>query len=115
MWLCVYATEGEVKALAPDFAALSSAVPSKIIATGPGTDCDFVSRFFAPFDGIPEDPVTGSSHCTLAPYWAATLGKTKLHSRQLSKRGGELWCELDGERVRIAGNSVSYLKGQIGV
>jgi PhzF family phenazine biosynthesis protein len=113
MWLCVYTSESDVRALAPDFSALARVIPGKIIATAPGTDCDFVSRFFAPAYGVPEDPVTGSAHCTLVPYWAARLGKTGLHARQVSRRRGELWCELDGERVRIAGNSVSYLRGQI--
>jgi PhzF family phenazine biosynthesis protein len=115
MWLCVFGSEEDVRALAPDFTALASVVPGRIIATGPGRECDFVSRFFAPSVGIPEDPVTGSAHCTLVPYWATRLGRTTLHARQVSRRGGELWCELDGERVRIAGNSVSYLKGSVAV
>jgi predicted PhzF superfamily epimerase YddE/YHI9 len=74
---------------------------------------DFVSRFFAPAAGIPEDPVTGSSHCTLAPYWAARLGKSKLTAMQLSPRGGELQCELRADRVLIAGQVVEYLRGEI--
>jgi predicted PhzF superfamily epimerase YddE/YHI9 len=113
MWLCVYASEAEVKALAPDFSALATVDPGKFIVTAPGTDCDFVSRFFAPGAGINEDPVTGSAHCTLVPYWAAKLGKGKLHARQVSRRGGELWCELAGDRVRMAGKGVSYLQGRI--
>jgi PhzF family phenazine biosynthesis protein len=115
MWLCVYATAGEVKSLAPDFAALRAVAPGRIIATAPGTDCDFVSRFFAPDAGIDEDPVTGSAHCTLVPYWAARLGRAKLHARQVSRRGGELWCELAGDRVRMAGHGAPYLKGRIEV
>jgi predicted PhzF superfamily epimerase YddE/YHI9 len=115
MWLCVYGTPDEVTALAPDFAALSSAVPGRIIVTAPGRDCDFVSRFFAPDVGVAEDPVTGSAHCTLVPYWAGRLGRAKLHARQVSRRGGELWCELDGGRVRMAGHGASYLKGRIEV
>jgi predicted PhzF superfamily epimerase YddE/YHI9 len=113
MWLCVFATAGEVLSLAPDFAALGSVVPGRIIPTAPGGDCDFVSRFFAPDAGIAEDPVTGSAHCTLVPYWAARLGKTAFHARQVSRRGGELWCELSGDRVRMAGRCSQYLKGQL--
>jgi PhzF family phenazine biosynthesis protein len=115
MWLCVYATADEVLAIAPDFAALAAVVPGRIIPTAPGKDCDFVSRFFAPDAGVAEDPVTGSAHCTLVPYWAARLGKAKLHARQVSRRGGELWCELDGGRVRMAGKGAAYLKGRIEV
>jgi PhzF family phenazine biosynthesis protein len=115
MWLCVYATAEEVSALAPDFGALGSVVPGRMIPTAPGRDCDFVSRFFAPDAGIPEDPVTGSAHCTLVPYWARRLGKAKFHARQVSRRGGELWCELAGDRVRMAGHGVAYLKGSIRV
>jgi PhzF family phenazine biosynthesis protein len=115
MWLCVYATEAQVRGLAPDFAALGLVVPGRIIPTAPGTDCDFVSRFFAPDAGIAEDPVTGSAHCTLVPYWAKRLGKSKFHARQVSRRGGELWCELDGSRVRMAGKGVLYLRGLISV
>jgi predicted PhzF superfamily epimerase YddE/YHI9 len=84
-----------------------------VIVTAPGTDCDFVSRFFAPSKGIPEDPVTGSSHCTLIPYWANELGRTVLHARQISARGGELFCNLLGDRVQIAGHAALFLKGQI--
>jgi predicted PhzF superfamily epimerase YddE/YHI9 len=113
MWLCVYETEADVVGLQPDHAALAGAVPGRIIVTAPGAACDFVSRFFAPDVGIPEDPVTGSAHCTLVPYWAERLGKTRLHARQVSRRGGELWCELDGPRVRMAGKGALYLKGQI--
>jgi predicted PhzF superfamily epimerase YddE/YHI9 len=74
-----------------------------------------VSRFFAPAKGVPEDPVTGSAHCTLIPYWSRRLGKTTLHARQISKRGGELWCQDLGDRVKIAGNAVKYLEGEIEV
>jgi predicted PhzF superfamily epimerase YddE/YHI9 len=83
------------------------------IVTAPGTNCDFVSRFFAPGKGVPEDPVTGSAHCTLIPYWAAQLGKNQLRARQISQRGGELLCELHNDRVRIAGRSALFLKGEI--
>jgi predicted PhzF superfamily epimerase YddE/YHI9 len=115
MWLCVYRTTGEVTGLAPDHAALAPTVPGRIIVTAPGIDCDFVSRFFAPDAGVTEDPVTGSAHCTLVPYWAARLGKTALHARQVSRRAGELWCELDSARVRMAGHAVLYLRGRIAV
>ncbi len=115
MWLCVYATADDVVALAPDFGALATVVPGRIIPTAPGEDCDFVSRFFAPDAGIAEDPVTGSAHCTLVPYWAKRLGKASFHARQVSKRGGELWCELVGDRVRMAGSGALYLKGQVTV
>jgi predicted PhzF superfamily epimerase YddE/YHI9 len=113
MWLCVFGSAGDVAGVMPDHAALATVSPDKIIITAPGYDCDFVSRFFAPAAGVPEDPVTGSAHCTLVPYWAERLGKSKLHARQISRRGGELWCELDRERVRMAGDTVSYLRGRI--
>ena len=100
-------------ALRPDHAQLAALTPGRIIVTAPGDDCDFVSRFFAPDAGIPEDPVTGSAHCTSVPYWAARLGKNILHARQVSARGGELWCELAADRVRMAGDSVLYLRGEI--
>jgi len=115
MWLCVYGSADDVAGLAPDHAALAPVVPGRVIVTAPGRDCDFVSRFFAPDAGLAEDPVTGSAHCTLVPYWADRLGKTRLHARQLSKRSGELWCELAGSRVRIAGHGAPYLKGRISV
>ena len=86
-----------------------------VIASAPGTDADFVSRFFGPRAGVPEDPVTGSAHCTLVPYWAARLGKQKLSARRLSRRGGELDCELRGDRVAIAGRTVEYLRGEFNV
>jgi PhzF family phenazine biosynthesis protein len=111
--LAVFATAGEVRALRPDFAALATLEQYGTIATAPGEDCDFVSRFFAPRVGVPEDPVTGSAHCVLTPYWAHRLGKVRLHARQLSARGGELWCELAGDRVKIAGHAVLYLRGEI--
>lgn len=113
--LAVYATTEEVLALRPNHAALAKLPQYGIIASAPGHDCDFVSRFFAPQSGVPEDPVTGSAHCVLTPYWAAKLGKTKLHARQVSPRGGDLWCELRGERVLIAGHARLYLTGQLHV
>lgn len=112
-YLAVFASEAEVRALNPDFAALKALDCLGIIATAPGDDCDFVSRFFAPGAGINEDPVTGSAHCTLIPFWAARLGKTKLFARQVSQRGGELFCEHTGERVKIGGRAALYLRGEI--
>jgi PhzF family phenazine biosynthesis protein len=112
-YLVVYGTEAELRSLKPDMDALSKADRFAVIATAPGKDVDFVSRFFAPAQGIPEDPVTGSAHCTLIPYWSKGLGKTKLHAYQASPRGGELWCEDRGERVTISGKAVQFLEGTI--
>jgi predicted PhzF superfamily epimerase YddE/YHI9 len=112
--LVVYDSPAEIAALKPDFAALAKVDVFGVIVTAPGENgVDFVSRYFAPAQGIPEDPVTGSSHCTLTPYWAKRLGKITLEARQLSRRGGALTCTLDGDRVSIAGRAVLYLEGQI--
>jgi PhzF family phenazine biosynthesis protein len=111
-YFAVFAAVEDVRSLNPDFALLGT-LDEKVIVTAPGVDCDFVSRFFAPSAGVPEDPVTGSAHCTLIPYWSRRLGKTKLFARQVSKRGGELFCELAGERVLIGGKAVLYSRGQI--
>jgi predicted PhzF superfamily epimerase YddE/YHI9 len=83
------------------------------VVTAPGDDCDFVSRYFAPAAGIPEDPVTGSTHCTLIPYWSQRLGKRELFARQISPRGGELFCEDRGDRVGIGGEALTYVEGTI--
>jgi predicted PhzF superfamily epimerase YddE/YHI9 len=112
-YLAVYQSAEEVLALSPNMEALTRIDRFAFIATAPGVGCDFVSRFFAPAKGIPEDPVTGSAHCTLIPYWAAKLGKTTLHARQVSKRGGELFCKLLGDRVEMAGNAALFLRGRI--
>ena len=112
-YLAVFATEQEVADLRPDMAALCQLDCLGIIATAPGTTCDFVSRFFAPRAGIPEDPVTGSAHSTLIPYWSERLKKKKLHARQISARGGELICEDRGSRVGIGGRAVTYSSGFI--
>lgn len=109
--LSVFETEEEVRSLRPDMQILRELEFFGVIATAPGKDCDFVSRFFAPKMGVPEDPVTGSAHCTLIPYWAGRLGKTKLKAWQISARGGELSCEDRGERVRIGGRAVTYMSG----
>lgn len=112
-YLVRYADEGAVRELGPDFSALTGFAARGVIVTAPGEHVDFVSRFFAPDLGIPEDPVTGSAHCTLTPYWAERLGQSRLHARQISRRGGELWCELKEDRVEISGNAVLYLSGSI--
>ena len=111
-WLCVFETEAEVAGLAPDFQRLLD-IDRSVLATAPGDDRDFVSRFFAPLVGIDEDPVTGSAHCTLAPYWAARLVKTVLTARQVSARGGEMGCEFKGARVVLRGRAAFYLEGKI--
>lgn len=113
--LAVFDSEDEVRALAPDFAKILALGVHAVIVTAPGRDVDFVSRFFAPAVGVPEDPVTGSAHCTLTPYWAQRLGRPKLHAHQVSARGGELWLEDRGERVTISGRAVMYLEGTITV
>ena len=113
----LFNTEAEVRAIEPDFAQMLKLDYVGIIATAPGADAetDFVSRFFGPRVGVPEDPVTGSAHSSLIPFWAEKLGKTELKARQISARGGELWCRLRGERVDIGGYAVTYLQGQIEV
>ena len=112
-YLVVVENEDIVRALRPDLTVLRHLERQAIIVTGPGSQVDFVSRFFAPAIGVPEDPVTGSAHCTLIPYWAERLGKKALHALQVSPRGGELFCEHLGERVHIAGHAVRYLEGFI--
>jgi PhzF family phenazine biosynthesis protein len=114
-YLAIYENAAEVAALAPDFAALSR-LDRSVIVTAPGAaGVDFVSRFFAPLFGVPEDPVTGSAHCTLVPYWAKRLGKSQLEARQISRRGGALSCTLAGDRVVMAGHAVLYLEGRISI
>ena len=104
-----------MRALAPDFPRLAAVDARGAIVTAPGDDVDFVSRFFGPRAGIDEDPVTGSAHTTLIPYWAGVFGRDVLTARQVSARGGELWCELRGERVRIAGQAATYVAGALRV
>jgi PhzF family phenazine biosynthesis protein len=113
--MVVLGSEAEVRALRPDMTRLLALDRFAFAVTAPGDTVDFVSRFFAPNLGVPEDPVTGSTHCTLIPYWAERLGKTRLLARQVSPRGGELLCELQGPRVSIAGQAVTYLAGTIEV
>ncbi len=111
--MAVFDTEEEVRSLLPDREGLAGLEYFAVIVTAPGHEVDFVSRFFAPRQGIPEDPVTGSAHCMLVPYWARRLGKPRLHALQVSPRGGELHCEDRGDRVKIAGRAVQYLEGTI--
>ncbi|MDI6764389.1 MAG: PhzF family phenazine biosynthesis protein [Thermodesulfobacteriota bacterium] len=111
--LVVLDSEKTIKAVQPDFVALERVACRGTIITARGDRSDFVSRFFAPRVGIPEDPVTGSAHCVLVPYWAGVLRKNDLHAFQVSKRGGELFCKQAGERVKISGKAVLYMEGTI--
>lgn len=111
-YLLVYRNEDEVRKFVPDFEWLNKVDTLGIIVTAKGTDCDFVSRFFVPNSVIGEDPVTGSAHATLIPYWSKELNKTTMVAKQISKRGGILFCEAKGNRVIIAGKAVLYMKGQ---
>jgi PhzF family phenazine biosynthesis protein len=112
-YLVVVEDEATVRALRPRMDELLKLDTRGVIVTAPGEEVDFVSRFFAPAAGIPEDPVTGSAHCALTPYWSARLGRKRLTARQVSPRGGELLCENAGARVRISGQAVKYLQGSI--
>jgi predicted PhzF superfamily epimerase YddE/YHI9 len=111
--MVVFESEAHVRALSPDFSRVERWDALGVIATAPGDEVDFVSRFFCPRVGILEDPVTGSAHCTSTPYWAERLGKQTLSARQLSARGGELTCRMAGDRVVISGSAVTYLRGEI--
>ena len=112
--LVIFGNESTVRNMKPDFDKLKQIRDAfAIIVTAQGEKSDFVSRFFAPNAGVSEDPVTGSAHCTLIPYWSERLGKNKLHAFQLSERGGELFCENARDRVRISGNAVIYAKGEL--
>jgi PhzF family phenazine biosynthesis protein len=112
-YLLLYASEADILNLKPDFRKLAHAGARGIIVTAPGTDVDFVSRFFAPQVGINEDPVTGSAHTALTPFWSARLGKLSMKARQLSDRRGYLECTLQGERTLISGHAFLYFKGEI--
>ncbi len=115
-YLAVFDTEGEVRALAPDMEALRRLDALGVIVTAPGGPrVDFVSRFFAPQAGVAEDPVTGSAHCTLVPYWSDRIGRRDLHALQVSRRGGELFCVDRGDAVVLSGSVVPYLEGAIEV
>jgi PhzF family phenazine biosynthesis protein len=114
-YLAVFDNKRDVHEVAPDFAAVRDLDCLGVIVTAPGAGHDFVSRFFVPRAGNDEDPATGSSHCTLVPYWARRLGKRRLTSHQVSRRGGEFRCEDRGDRVGIAGRAVTYMEGTIAV
>ncbi|MEM0982510.1 MAG: PhzF family phenazine biosynthesis protein [Planctomycetota bacterium] len=112
-YVAVYESEADVRALNPDLRALREVDARGIIATAPGDEHDFVSRFFGPRSGVDEDHVTGSAHCTLAPLWAERIGKNTLRAFQASPRGGELLCAVVGDRVELTGGAVTYLRGEI--
>ena len=112
-YMVVYASEDDVRNMEPDFNLLAKVDTLGVIVTAKSHEVDFVSRFFAPLVGINEDPVTGSAHCNLIPYWAHKLNKNDLHAYQVSARKGELWCQNNGDRVLMSGKAVTYLKGEI--
>ena len=112
-YLLIYNTQKEIVQIAPNFHLLDQLDCRGVIVSAPGDEVDFVSRFFAPQCGIPEDPVTGSAHTTLSPYWSKVLGKSKMTAKQLSRRGGDLICEHLGDRVKISGKAVQYMVGEI--
>ena len=113
--MVVLADEAAVAGLEPDFAALARIVEHGLVATAPGDEVDFVSRFFAPAIGINEDPVTGAAHCLLTPYWSERSGKRRLQARQISSRVGHLVCENRGDRALLTGQAVFFLSGRISV
>lgn len=112
-YFVVLPDEDAVKNVAPDYGLMKKLDAVGVIVTAKGQSADVVSRCFYPGAGIPEDPVTGSAHCNIVPYWSGKLGKTKLFCKQLSPRGGNLHCELSGDRVLMSGSCVLYLKGEI--
>ena len=114
-YIAVFDSEATVRSITPNQTLLSQLDLRGVVITAPGVDVDFVSRFFAPGFGIPEDPVTGSAHCELAPYWASKLGKNTLTARQVSKRGGNLTCEVRDNRVFILGSAVTFMEADIAV
>jgi PhzF family phenazine biosynthesis protein len=112
-YLLLFESEEMIQNIKPNFHLLKQTDARGIIVTSAGNEVDFVSRFFAPRVGVDEDPVTGSAHTSLVPFWAARLHKTDLTALQLSERGGQLWCTMAGDRVLIAGKAVTYLRGEI--
>lgn len=112
-YLLLFDSEETIRNLKPDIEKLKQTDARGIIVTAKGNQVDFVSRFFAPAVGVDEDPVTGSAHTLLVPFWAGRLAKTELTARQLSERGGDLWCSLSGDRVLISGKAITYLRGEI--
>ena len=111
--MAIFERESQVRAIEPDLRAVKELDGRGLIITAPGEEVEFVSRFFVPKHNIPEDPVTGSAHCMLTPYWAERLCKSHLGARQISARGGELTCVLVEDRVRISGRAVLYMQGEI--
>jgi len=113
-YICFLDSADQVARLSPDFSAVAALPLAGVVVTAPGDGTiDFVSRYFAPAKGVPEDPVTGTSHCVLAPLWGVRLGKTVMHARQLSQRGGNVVCELEGERVLLRGQATTFSVGNI--
>jgi len=112
-YVTVFENPGQIAALDPDMAKVAALDRSAVVATAPGTDSDIVIRVFAPAVGLPEDPVCGTAHRIIIPYWAERFGKSEIHSRQLSKRGGDLWCKLAGENVEIAGDSIQAFEANL--
>ena len=112
-YLAVFESEAIVRAITPDHSLLRQLDLRGVIVTAPGSDVDFVSRFFAPKYGIPEDPVTGSAHCELSPYWVKKLGKNTLSAKQVSMRGGNITCEVKADRVLLSGYAVTFMEADI--
>jgi PhzF family phenazine biosynthesis protein len=112
-YVLIYKNQDDIDEINPDFNKMGKLPARGVIVSAPGNDVDFVSRFFGPAVGVNEDPVTGSAHTTLIPYWAGVLGKTKMAARQLSQRGGNLLCELKDDRVKISGGAVLFMEGEI--
>ena len=112
-YFVAYEHESTIQNIRPDFVRLERLHPFVVSVTARGDEVDFVSRYFKPSYGMPEDPVTGSAHCALTPYWSERLGKGQLRARQLSERGGELWCEMAGDRVILKGHAVLTMTGTL--
>ena len=112
-YIAVYETEIAIRSIRPDFARMERLHPFAVTITARGDESDIASRYFAPSYGVPEDPVTGAAHCSLTPYWTKRLGKPRLHARQVSERGGELWCEMAADRVILKGSAVLTLEGSL--
>jgi predicted PhzF superfamily epimerase YddE/YHI9 len=112
-YIAVFAVEDDIRAIKPDLAKLAELDLRGVAITARGREADFVSRFFGPKVGVPEDPVCGSAHCELAPYWQEKLMKNKFSARQLSKRGGEVGCEVSGSRVILTGSAVKFMEATI--
>lgn len=112
-YMIIYEKQSDIENIKPDFAQLGKVKARGVIVSAPGEWVDFVSRFFGPQVGINEDPVTGSAHTSLIPYWSRQLAKTELTARQLSERGGDIFCRNKGSRVEIGGEAVTYLEGQL--